>query len=45
MIALKNQKLQNAVTIAVNLVAHTAKTARILRRRIERNMEDVLGED
>jgi hypothetical protein len=33
------------VTIAVSLMAHIAKIARILRRRIERKMEDVLGED
>jgi phosphotransacetylase len=41
-IALKETpKLQNAATIA-----HTAKTvARILRRRIERKIEGVLGED
>jgi len=45
MIALKNQKLQNAVTIAVSLMTYIAKAARILRRRIERKMEDVLGED
>jgi len=33
------------VTIAVGLMAYIAETARILRRRIERKMEDVLGED
>jgi len=38
----RSQKLQNAVTIAVSLMAHIA---RILRRRTERKMEDVLGED
>jgi len=41
----RSQKLQNAVTIAVSLMAHTAKTARIIRRRTERKMEDELGED
>ena len=30
----------------ISLIAHTAKkTAKILRRRIERKIEDVLGED
>jgi hypothetical protein len=30
----------------ISLISHTAKIiAKILRRRIERNIEDVLGED
>jgi hypothetical protein len=41
MTALKSQKLQNAATIAL-----TAKTvARILRRRIETEIQNVLGVD
>jgi hypothetical protein len=31
--------------MAVSLMAHIAKIVRIVRRRIERKMEDVLGED
>jgi hypothetical protein len=33
------------VNIAVSLMAHIAKIAWILRRRIESKMEDMLGED
>jgi len=31
--------------VAVGLMAHIAKIVRIVRRRIERKMKDVLGED
>ena len=48
MIALKKktQATKCSIHCTISLIAHTAKTiAKILRRRIERKIEDVLGED
>ena len=46
MTTLKKPKSTNAATITMSLTAHTAKTAvRILTRKTERKIEDVLGED
>ena len=46
MIALKTQATKCSDHRTISLIAHTTKIiANILRRRIERKMEDILGED